>query len=324
MRSTDVKHSIAGFYYQLLIACYELVAIHDKHDGYVGVECGADIRVNYGNDKFIEAKFYKQNTFSRYQEAIRHTIYNFYHTYKDTTPSDSFHIRTNVPISNADKGFFEQWNQGIFPKPEEYILFIKDCLVYEYIKKDPIKKTFDQFKEEYIKNHPDQKQPKYIQALLKYLHQSPQEYERYIDKTILMSDEEILKFIKKVSFECPNHKIDKYDSVLALKEKTEQRLEVYYPGLSKLEYENIRYLIMDSFLDSTVDINRSIVKVNTISEIVVNQKTAIIKLLENDSLAKTMREIEKELIKYEKMLKRKGHSEKMETILKVVNICTEQ
>lgn len=131
MRSTDVKHSIAGYYFQLLLACRELVLLFEKKvpdSSYVGIELGADIRVNSGTDTYVEAKFYKDSTFTRNHYAIRHSVFNFYNTFCKNG-SGNFIIETNVPISKGEKNFFENWNKKSFQDIDEYVCYIKECLV---------------------------------------------------------------------------------------------------------------------------------------------------------------------------------------------------
>ncbi|MFJ5750216.1 hypothetical protein CN563_20870 [Bacillus sp. AFS026049] len=325
-KSTDVKHSIAGFYFQLLIACKELVSISELHpNGYVGVEYGADIRVNKGSDRFIEAKFYKNDYFTRYSEAIRHTIYNFYHTYRKSNGSGgSFVIKSNVPISNTDKKFFADWNIGTVSCPSNYINYIKDCLVYEYIDKDAFGERYTAFKKSYKKNNPDNKKPKYKSALVKHLHEKPGDYDLYIPSEILMKDEEIFDFVKQVSFELPEKRVEKYDSIIQLNDTIENYLVELFPGYNPYQYSNIRHLIMNAFLDTTASSVKHVLFVNDLENIVSDHEEALNELIENDSLIKTMNEIEKELIKYEKKLKNKGFSDQLEHILKVVSVCTEQ
>ncbi|MCA0992754.1 hypothetical protein [Pseudalkalibacillus hwajinpoensis] len=323
-RSTDVKHSIAGFYFQLLIACKELVTM-SKHypKGYVGVEYGADIRVNKGNDRYIEAKFYKQNYFTRYSEAIRHTIYNFYHTHRDSNSlNGTFVINSNVPISNSDKKFFNDWNNQEFSCRTDFINYVKDCLVYEYIGKDAFSEKYKTFKETYQKNHPHIKKPKYKSALIKQLHENLEEYDLYIPNEVLMKDEEIFDFIKQVSFELPEEKVEKYDSIIQLNNTIEKSLEELFPGNS--QYSSIRYLIMNAFLNTTASSNNHVLYVNDLEDIVSDHEESVSALFESDSLVKTMKEIEEELIKYERKLKKSGFSSQLEHILLVLGVCTEQ
>ncbi|MCU5101265.1 hypothetical protein OCA20_14245 [Bacillus cereus] len=325
-KSTDVKQSIAGFYFQLLIACKELVSISKEHPkGYVGVEYGADIRVNKGDDRFIEAKFYKQDYFTRYSEAIRHTIYNFYNTYRKSGlgASDTFLINTNVPISKTDAEFFIDWNNGVYPCELSYINYVKDCLVYEYIEKDDFKEVYTAFKEKYQKENPNNKKPKFKSALIKYLHENPQDYKLYIPRG-LINNEEIFNFVKRVQFEFPMIRIEKYDSIIQLNNTIEDKLKELFPGFLDNQYVNIRHLIMNAFLNTTANSVKHVLYVNELKDIVTNHESAIGELIANDSLIKTIKEIEKELVRYEKKLINQGFSDQLEHILKIVGICTEQ
>ncbi|WP_216831694.1 hypothetical protein [Alkalihalobacterium elongatum] len=325
-KSTDVKHSIAGFYFQLLIACKELVSIYENFPkGYVGVEYGADIRVNKGNNRYIEAKFYKRDYFTRYSEAIRHTLYNFYHTYRKSGKlGESFIINTNVPITKTDIEFFNRWNNSTFPSPNDYINYIKDCLVYEYLDKEPYKKSYIKFKEDYQKDNPNIKKPKFKSNLIKHLHINPSDYALYIPSEILLKDNEIFDFIKQVSFDFPDKRIEKYDSIIQLNEDIENNLKELFPEFNSQQYSNIRYIIMNAFLDTTASSITHVIYANELESIVKNHEKALIELIESDSLVKTMKEIEVELLKYEKKLLNKGFSNQLEHILKVLGSCTEQ
>lgn len=325
-KSTDVKHSIAGFYFQLLIACKELVSISKLYpDGYVGVEYGADVTVNNGSNRFIEAKFYKEDYFTRFSKAIRHTIYNFYHTYRNSKHTGgTFVIKTNVPISGNDKSFFEDWNTSSFSSEEQYTNYVKDCLVYEYIDKEDFKSNYTKFKKMHQQSNSEIKNPKYKSALIKHLHKNPMDYNRYIPNEVLLNNQEIFDFVKLVKFDFPEHKIDKYDSIISLKNTIEKHLGELFPWLNSNQYSNVRYLIMNAFLDTTASSVKHVLFAKDVENIANNCKDETIKLIENDSFMKTMKEIEKELIKYERKLVNQGFSKQMEHILKVVGNCTEQ
>lgn len=324
MSSTDVKHSIAGFYYQLLIAVRELVGISDFPNGYVGVECNADVRVNKGDDLFIEVKFYKADTFSRNDDPIRHTIYNFYNYFKKTKTSGLFNIRTNVPISKKDKLFFENWNSRNTPNIDEYLVYIKNCLVYENLNKKPVKDRFEQFKLQYDSNHPDMVKPQYNTAFIKSLVNDPIEHSFCADPEGILSDAELESFIDQIFFDFPSSKEDKYTSVIKLKYDTEELLKEKFPDIEAKQYDNIRYLILDSLLDTTVDGKRMYVTVDELHKIVRDYNSRIKQYMEKHSLAKTIAEIEEEVLKYEKLLQRKGYNANIEHILSVINNCTEQ
>ncbi len=324
MSSTDVKHTIAGFYYQLLIAVRELVGIADFPKGHVGVECDADVRVNKGEDLFIEVKFYKANSFSKNDDPIRHTIYNFYNHFKKTKTTGLFNIRTNVPITLNDQDFFENWNNGIFTNIDEYLIYIKNCLVAENLSKKPVKERFELFKSQYDINHPNMIKPQYNKEFINSLVNDPNELSFCADPDGILSDEELKVFINQIFFNFPLSKEDKYDSVIKLKDETEMLLKEKFPDIESSQYDNIRFMILDSFLDTTVDGKRTHVTVQELHAIVHDYDARIKLFMEKQSLAKTIAEIEAEIIRYEKILQRKGYSDNIQHILRVVNDCTEQ
>ena len=92
-RSTDVPGSIAGFYYQILLACKEVSRYGEVEE--VGVETGADVNVITVSKGVvnIEAKLHQDN-FGKYAEDIVKTIYNFY-------KSDDKNIEKLVFSTNA-------------------------------------------------------------------------------------------------------------------------------------------------------------------------------------------------------------------------------
>ncbi|MED4037434.1 hypothetical protein [Niallia taxi] len=81
---------------------------------------------------------------------------------------------------------------------------------------------------------------------------------------------------------------------------------------------------MNAFLDTTARSTKHVLFVKELKEIVKNHEQAITELIENDSLVKTIKEIESELIKYERKLINKGFSYQLEYILKILGSCTEQ
>ncbi|RHW65283.1 hypothetical protein DZC34_10455 [Clostridium botulinum] len=110
-KSTNVPATIAGYYYQILLACREITKLKNDKDC-VGIEAYADVRIEENkqviyDDKLIikkyktslEAKFHKGN-FYRFDKDIIKTIYNFYRY----TPNDKqFIFSTNVSITGKDK-----------------------------------------------------------------------------------------------------------------------------------------------------------------------------------------------------------------------------
>lgn len=60
--------------------------------------------------------------------------------------------------------------------------------------------------------------------MIKHLHKSPSDYNLYIPNEILLKDKEIINFIKQVSFEFPDKRIEKYDSIIQLNDAIENKL----------------------------------------------------------------------------------------------------
>lgn len=73
---TNVPSTIAGFYFQIILACYEIC--QDGIRG-VGVETDADVVAidNTGEKFYIESKIHAKE-FGRFSEDVKKTIYNFY------------------------------------------------------------------------------------------------------------------------------------------------------------------------------------------------------------------------------------------------------
>ena len=111
-RNTDVPATIAGFYYQIVIACREICQDHVKE---VGIENGADIAIIYDNSQktYIEAKLHGAK-FSRFSEDIQKTIYNFYNSYEKANQVQKMIFTTNTDISNKDKVFFIKKVKKVF------------------------------------------------------------------------------------------------------------------------------------------------------------------------------------------------------------------
>lgn len=97
VRDTDVPASIAGYYYQILLAIKSLSELTERNQA-VGIEKGADVRVLIKNEKkfSIEAKFYSKNM-NKNSKAIRHTILNFYINSMD---DEALIFSTNVGIKD--------------------------------------------------------------------------------------------------------------------------------------------------------------------------------------------------------------------------------
>lgn len=150
--NTDVPASIAGYFYQFVLAAQELtnLLINGHDEDLVGIEQGADIRV-FKKDtkkKSLEAKFYKDVEFNRNHASICHTIYNFYCSYLMSSEAqeeiDDYEYHTNVPISEEDRIFFERWHDcSSWNEDEkiEYITYIKQSIIRDRLKTKRAKKV---------------------------------------------------------------------------------------------------------------------------------------------------------------------------------------
>jgi hypothetical protein len=155
LNKEDVPATIAGFYYQVLLASREIsnLALNNE-DGNtkVGIERGADVRIekNNGVKKSIEAKFYGSG-FNKNSDAIRHSVYNFY---KNSFEDDELHLITNVPIDGNGELQFDNWSKhDTDDKIKPYLTFLYECLIYESTKNEnlngspnPYYQVFEKYK----------------------------------------------------------------------------------------------------------------------------------------------------------------------------------
>ena len=135
-RNTDVPGSIAGYYYQILLACREISRYGDIEE--VGVETGADVNVISKSKGImnIEAKFHQDN-FGRYAEDIVKTIYNFYTGYDKSIKE--FVFSTNSSPNKECRKFFENWGKN--GDEERYI---KKCILMKSVQ-GPCKAKYEKF-----------------------------------------------------------------------------------------------------------------------------------------------------------------------------------
>lgn len=314
MSSTDVKHSIAGFYYQVLLACKELAILlnnSQSEQSYVAVEFGADVRIFDEHDVRMEAKFYNDNTFTRYKEAITHSIYNFFNSFKTASPSTRFRFKCNVPVSIKDVEFFAGWLTPT--RMPEKITYIKECFIYESVEKDPIKDgEYKNFRTQFDIENPNIKKPQYKQALIKYLasQSEPAEYNKYILPSIVFDDCELERFMEQIDFDFPNTKLPKYESIIDLKRTICHELTSYDRNLKDDEKNKIMLLFMEAFLDSTVtsESTRRILKVSDCKTIISNHHSETLKHFNKEEYQRMIKEIEKELNDYEYILRKSEHA----------------
>ncbi|MFC0212384.1 hypothetical protein ACFFK0_07905 [Paenibacillus chartarius] len=324
MSSTDVKHSIAGFYYQVMLACKELALLLNmstSDESYVAVEYGADVRIYDDKDIRMEAKFYNDNTFTRYKEAITHSIYNFFVSFKGSTSQVRYRFKCNVPANVKDLQFFGGW---ITPTEiTEKVKYIKECFVYESVGRDPIKDgEFKSFQMYYDSMYPKKKKPHYKQALIKHLaaQSDPAEYVKYIIPSLIFDDPELTRFIQQIDFDFPQAKVSKYESIANLKNSIDLELTKYNGSLTAEERNKIMLLLLEAFLDSTVtaDSNVRTIKLADCKAIIANHQTQPLRHFYKEEYQELIKEIEQELSDYEYILRKSEYSEYVDDIMSIL------
>lgn len=135
-RNTDVPGSIAGYYYQILLACREISRYGEVEE--VGVETGADVNVVSVSKNIvnIEAKFHQDN-FGKFADDIVKTIYNFYTAYDKNIKKLIF--TTNAAPTKGCINFFKNW--GMNGNEERYI---KECILLKSVE-GQCKTAFEKF-----------------------------------------------------------------------------------------------------------------------------------------------------------------------------------
>lgn len=139
-RNTDVPGTIAGFYYQIIIACKEICKDGTKE---VGVETGGDVVTitTSGKRNYIEAKLHTNN-FSCFSNDVIKTIYNFYNAYKQSDQIEKMLFTTNVGVTSKDKSLFDTWGTT----SNDEIHYIQEAVLRKSIElHDECKKNYDIF-----------------------------------------------------------------------------------------------------------------------------------------------------------------------------------
>ena len=155
--NTDVPASIAGYFYQFLLAVKELgCLVRNGHDNdRVAIEKGADVRIfrQDNNKKSVEAKFYNDTHFTANHSSICHTLYNFYTSFliakKRGEVIDQYEYQTNVPIREEDKVFFDEWKTPQIwdvLKTKEYVKYIKMSIVRDRLSSERGKLAMNDYK----------------------------------------------------------------------------------------------------------------------------------------------------------------------------------
>lgn len=257
-RSTNVPATVAGYYYQILLACKEITKLRNDEDC-VGIEAYADVRIEENQERFdddkliieryktsIEAKFHKAN-FYGYDEDIIKTIYNFYRY----TPNDKqFIFSTNVSILGEYKELLEvNWDKEEFN--DEKVRYIQKCILRHSVKHDT-EKEFKEYKES--------KKLMGIDSNIITLEEdiflkNNETYEKYafINKQI-----DYIDFAKRIKFEFRNK--DKHTTIKELKSEIIFNIKSNYPEyidlvnegggdiINALVYEFFEVVIQNSML----------------------------------------------------------------------------
>lgn len=261
-RETDVPASIAGFYYQLLLACKELTILaceeNTEIENKVGIERGADIKIikKNGIEISIEVKFYKEDSFSKNDYPIVHTIYNFHESIKAGKNSSQYKFTTNVKL-NDNNFFINNW-----PKDDSatnfqtYINYVKECVIRESKDKSDFKKSFVSFINECKTNgictSNNDDSSFYFKRLLEYLNKNTNEYSTYCT---LLDDNQIKEFIKKMKF-TPSGR-NKFEEINDVKVAVYNNLKAIVPEFDDEACNLIMNKVMEDLFMTTVDKEKS-------------------------------------------------------------------
>ncbi len=218
-RKTDVPATIAGFYYQIMIACREICK---ENVAEVGVENGADVVVIDKNNKKIcmEAKLHSQQ-FRRYSGDIIKTIYNFYNDYKKEKRIEKLYFITNEGIVDKDELFFDTWGKADNSEVE----YIKKAVLKQSIKAhEECKKKYEQF----CKGVADKK--KCFDELEKAISDDTRE-EQYEEYAVVNEECTYEEFIVKLEFQFI--KEEKKGLLEKLEIETKEKIKEDYQGMAE-------------------------------------------------------------------------------------------
>lgn len=233
-KSPNVPATIAGYYYQILLACREITKLYNDNDC-VGVEANADVRIEENREQkdnstiiiekyktSLEAKFHKDN-FSPFDEDIVKTIYNFY---RYTSEDEKFIFSTNVSINSKskEKELLEvNWEKEGYE--DEKIKFIKRCILRHSVKHDT-----EELYKEYIKL----KKNSGINANINTLEEDifEKNSEKYEKFAFVKKDFDYLEFAKKIVFHFEDR--DKQETIKELRKEILINIKSNYTKYTKL------------------------------------------------------------------------------------------
>ncbi|MFB4330210.1 hypothetical protein [Paenibacillus sp. CR_12] len=298
-RNTDVPASLAGYFYQLLVATRELLRLNadqgsNPTDG-VGVERGSDIRVFQQAGLCIETKFYKNKQFTKQHQTIRHTIYNFYHHYKNTdvaSRNNQYVYLTNVPISQVDSDFFRKWPLGDQQPDETYKRFILDCIVEESItSEEPYKTNYAQHKATLGTNL---KESFYKEKLFEAIRQDQMLYHQYCE---IIDDDHFEQFIQSLRFQFATQHVSKLETINTIKAEARSLLQSSTIGntLSEDECDKVILHIIDCLFETVIRGDFSYVKVSDLHTIITSHQSYQRKYLVSVKLQEAINAVEEEV-----------------------------
>jgi len=261
IKSTDVPASIAGYYYQTLLAIRELSNLTNDDDA-VGIEKGADVRVfiKSGKNVSIEAKFYSKEI-DRNSYAVTHTIFNFYN---NSTQEDALFFETNVVIN--DELLIEISNiNNIKDVKDEHIKYVSIAIMKE-LKEHKVNitgrsgqvhtNTIKQLFKEYLVE-----ESKSTDSSIKFSKNFKEEhyefyYEMYKDNPIIdffgvrIEKNKIKILIQKIVFKYGTNKL-KYNTIKELKTEIINNIRPF--NVENCHLENTIKVLIDKFLETTLD-----------------------------------------------------------------------
>lgn len=325
MGNTDVPASLAGYFYQLLLACKELVILINNYEdtsNYVAIEKGSDIKVFTKNNICIEAKFYSDTYFTKNHKSIKHTIYNFYNDYleqiKRGSNPNEYIYRTNVPVSKADNHFFDLWNNKTITKYDEYINFVKECILSDSIKRKPYSEAFNEYKKRAIVQ-PNKKGDIsfsiYYNALLEDLQKGKENYSDFAD---VITDKEIINFIDSIIFEFGTKSVTKLYSINEIYNDINTELKQHDSTLGDEDCVRIRNWFIERFFETISDsINNGIAVKDALQEI-LNHKSLRIKYLEDQNFIEFKQAIDESIDSFGLRIERTNHKEELDNLSNIL------
>lgn len=325
MGNTDVPASLAGYFYQLLLACKELVILINNHEdtsNYVAIEKGSDIKVFMKNNVCIEAKFYSDTYFTRNHKSIKHTIYNFYNDYqshlKKGSNPNKYIYRTNVPVSNVDKHFFDLWSNKTITKYDNYIDFVKESILSDSIKRKPYSEAFNEYKKR-ASVQPNKKGDVsfslYFNALLEDLKNGKENYSDFAD---ILTYQNMIKFIDNIIFEFGTKSVTKLYSINEIYNDISTELRKHDSTLGDEDCVRIRNWFIERFFETITDSTNNGISVKDALQEVTNHKNLKIKYLEDENFIEFKQAIDESIQSFGLRIERTNHKAELDNLSNIL------